>query len=148
MPAPISCFCRTGILGNLALDRQGTVVADLLERAEEPLHAHVALAQGHLDAPLLAGTGGPLAVLAVYAPHVAADLLQGIDRIAGTVENHVRRIEVHEQVVAAGVGQEFQERVGRLLAGFQMHPLALRPAVAAQIAGHGNYLPVDRIRRP
>ena len=48
------------------------------------------------------------------------------------VENHVGRIEIDEQIVALDVVDELQQRVGRLLPGFQMQGLAVAAAVIAQ----------------
>ena len=135
MPRPISSFWRLRLLGNFAFDGQGTGVAEVLEGAKEVLHADVAFAQRHFGAPLLAGPRRPLGVLAVDAADVAADLAQGLDRLAGAVEDHVGRIEVDEQVVAVHVAEESQQRVGRLLAGLQVQILPVGPAVVAQLAG-------------
>ena len=121
---PISAFLPLGLLRDLAFDGQRAGVADLVERAQEVLHADVAFAQRHFGAPLLARPRGPLGVLAVDAAHVAADFLQGLDRLARAVEDHVGRVEVDEQVVALDVADEPQQRVGRLLAGLQVQRLA------------------------
>ena len=81
----------------------------------------------------------------MHAPHVAADLPQRLDRIARAVEDHVGRIEIHEQIVALHRGEEGKQRVGRLLAGLQMHPLPLPAAMVAKLARDGEHLPIERV---
>jgi hypothetical protein len=74
----------------------------------------------------------PLGVLAVDAADVRADLAEGLDRLAAAVEDHVRRIEIHKQVLAVHLADELQQGVGRLLAGLQVQVLPVAPAVVAQ----------------
>ena len=74
-------------------------------------------------------------------------MLQGRDRLARAVEDHVGRIEVDEQIVAADVAEELQQRVGRLLAGLQVQVLAVGLAVVAQLAGDGDDVAVQRVGR-
>ena len=83
----------------------------------------------------------------MHAADVTAHLPQGRDRLARTVQNHVGRIEIDEQIVALDVADELQQRVGRLLSGFQMQSLAVAAAMIAQLPRHGQHL-ADTAGRP
>src|SRR5262245_58426814 len=140
-------FLTGWVLGDLTLDGQRAGVAHLFQRSQVVFHPHVAVPQRHFDAPFLAGAGGPLAILAVDTTDVAADLLQRRNRLAGAIQDHVGRVEVDEQVVAAHVGDELQQPVGRLLAGLQVQALPVAAAVVAYVGGDGHNLAVERVAR-
>ena len=62
------------------------------------------------------------------------------NRLAAAIEDHVRRVEVDEQILAVDVLEETQQNVRRLLAGFQMERLMVRRQVIAQVAGHLKHI--------
>ena len=82
----------------------------------------------------------------MHAAHVTPDFLQGGDRLAGAVQDHVGRIEVDEQVVTLYIMNELQQRVGRFLAGLQVQGLAVLFAMVAQVARHRQHLLIQRRR--
>src|SRR5258708_4519785 len=77
-----------GLVADLALDDQGAGVADPLQRGDELADVDLALAQGDLLAPL-PGDFRPPGVLDVDAADVGPEDLDGPDRVAHVVEEHV-----------------------------------------------------------
>jgi len=100
---PISSFWRLGSWG-FAFDRQRAGVAESF-RVRRKFSMRRCLANGTSAAPPLARPRGPTWRLAVDAAYVAAHFPQGLDRLASR-KDHVGRIEVDKQVVAAHLGQK------------------------------------------
>src|SRR5690349_18794413 len=86
--------------GDLPLDGDGARVADLLQLRHVAIDADLALAEWLLLAQL-AGPRRPGAVLSVRAEDIPPQEAERFDRLAGAVQQHVRGVEVHAQVVAA-----------------------------------------------
>ena len=76
----------------------------------------------------------PLRVFAVNAAHQVADFFEGLNRIAGSVQDHVGRVEVDEQIRATNIVNEFEQMIGRLLSRFEMQVLAVGRDVIEQPA--------------
>ena len=89
-----------------------------VERGEERLPVHLPLADGHLLAPR-AGRLRPHRVLDVALPQPRRERAQRGHGIPLVVEDHVGRVEVHADVLAAERSQERREGVCLLLAGLE-----------------------------
>jgi len=83
----------------------------------------------------------------VNAAHAAADLLQGGDGFAGAVQDHVRGIEIDEQIVARHVPDETQQPVRGFLTGFQVQILAVGRRVIADLARYRQHVAIQGIGR-
>ena len=62
----------------------------------------------------------------MHAADEMSDFLEGFDRIAGPVKNHVGGIEVDEQVIAFDIVDEIEQMVSGLLTGFEIELLSVR----------------------
>src|SRR5207245_5743626 len=122
---------------DLALDRDGAGVADLFQLGDVAVDADLAFAEGLLFAQL-AGTRRPGAILGVRAEDAAPEEAKRFDRLTGAVQQHVRRIEVDAQVVAADVLDEAEESGRGLLARFKREPLPVAGAVVAETLHHAD----------
>ena len=76
----------------------------------------------------------------MHTANVLANLLQSLNWFARSIQNHVGRIEVDEQVVAFDIVNEMQQVVGRFLPGFQVHPLPVAANVIQDISRDGNQI--------
>ena len=74
------------------------------------------------------------------AADVLADHLERLDRFAATVEDHVGRVEVDEQVVSIDIREKLEQRIGRFLPRFQVERLAVAGTVTARLADHFHHL--------
>src|SRR5690606_22159769 len=81
------------LVADLALDAQRALVADLLQGVDELADVDGALAERDLLAPGAGGLRGE-GVLDVDAADVRGEDLDGAERVALVVEQHVGRVEV------------------------------------------------------
>src|SRR5215218_4190906 len=107
---------RRALGARLALDDERPAVADLLQGRQETLHRYLPGTEGHFLAPLLARLRRGGSVLHVDVPDVPAEGLDGFDRVARAVEDHVRRVEIDEDVRGLQVFEKAKELRRRLLA--------------------------------
>ena len=68
------------------------------------------------------------------AAHQMAHFFEGFDRVAGSVQDHVGRIEIDEEVRSSDIVNEFEQVIGRLLARFEMQVLTVGRDVIEQPA--------------
>ena len=73
------------------------------------------------------------------------DLLERFDWLPSTVQNHIRGIEIHEQIVAVDIAHEPEQPFGRLLAGLQMQVLTVLPAMVADLLRDRDHFGVEGI---
>ena len=107
-----------GLIADFALDDERSRIAVLLERIHKFADIDLSLAQGHFLSPL-PGDGRAPGVLDVHGPDIGAEDLDGANRVAHVIEQHVRRIEVDLQVGQAQLVECQAEQVGGLLAGLE-----------------------------
>ncbi len=72
----------------------------------------------------------------MHTAHVRTNLLQRRDWVTRTVEDHIRWIEIDEQIVAFDIVDESQECLGRFLTCFQMQSLVVDPTMFGQFLGY------------
>src|SRR5262249_38712032 len=97
-------FDATALIVNFALDIYGAGVTGFLQCLHESRDSDGALSQWTLFAER-AGVDRirPIPVFGMHGNDVWSEHLQGLDRVAGSIENHVRRIEIDLEIAAAGV---------------------------------------------
>ncbi len=134
------------LAGDFALDGQGAAVADVFEGVDKIGEVDFALAEGHFRAPGLPRLIGPVGVLAVNALDVTGNLSQRRQRLAGAVQDHVRGIEIHGEVVSADVLDECQKPVRRFLPGLEVKSLPVFRAVIADLPCDVHQFPVEIAR--
>jgi len=70
----------------------------------------------------------------MHATNVRAKQFQCRQWLARTIKNHIGRVEIHKEVFAIDILQEFDKRDGGLLPCFQMQGLIMRRTVIANFA--------------
>lgn len=136
----IGCLADFGFLAfrflrDFAFDGEGAGVADFEEGAEVGLHIDLSFAEGHFAAPGDAWLIAPGGIFAMHAADVAADLAECGDGFTGTVEDHIGRIEVDEEVGRGHIFEKLEEGVGGFLSGFEVKGLFVAGDVFAEVAG-------------
>ena len=134
-----------GVLRNFPFDGQRAGVTDFREGTKVAFHAHIALPERDLLPPFDARLSGPFPILAVDAADILPNLAQGGQRFSGSVQDHVGRIKVDEQVVSLDITDELQQGVGRLLSRLQMQGLAISSTMVTQVTGDFQDFGIERI---
>src|SRR5262245_1376439 len=76
------------------LDDKWACIANRLERGEECARLYLAAAKGHFFAPFHTRLFGERAILDMHMMDMSAQGVYCLDWIAGTIQNHVGRIEI------------------------------------------------------
>ena len=113
------------LLGNLPLDRQRPFITDFLKRSKVVFHADIAVSEWNFLSPLLAWIVGPLSIFAVDAADAIPNLLQGFNRLASSIEDHVGWVEIDEQVIPSDVVNELHQAFCRFLTRLKMKVLSI-----------------------
>ena len=133
-------FLAFGLLRNLPFDRQRSAVPDFFESLKIQSDVYLPFAQRDFSAPGQSWGIAPSRVFAMDAANVFADFTKRFNRFAGTVENHVRRIEIDEQVLALGIADELQKCIGGFLSGFQVDRLFVLCCMIAKLTSDVDYI--------
>ncbi len=72
--------------------------------------------------------------------NVFPDFPERLNRFPRPIEDHVRRVEIDKQIVAADIFDELQQTVSALLASLKMKRLSVLLAMTANVLRHGDYL--------
>src|SRR5262249_8324577 len=115
----------------------------LAQRGDEPPNPYCGLTERALFSKRLGIRRRRIAVLHMHRNHPWSKQAERLDRVAGTVHDHVGWVEVYAQVGTVDCADEVGERLGALLPRFEREHLPVLRGVIADASdqvAHGRVL--------